>query len=755
MALAGGMLTLLDLLACFLRLGFLNMLKAHLNHKTVRAQIVDKAAVNGSGADSAIWRHFLSAKNDCLEERPFSEESTPIDTVWAFCSRAHRLYRELPALGTRTFLEFRKVNETDRFPAKIYGATKWLTYAQVEAKAKAFGSALRELGMVPQTFGPNETFESDPGANTILLYEDTCAEWFIAAQGAHSQAIAVATAYATLGVESVQQAVDEGGVETILCNRTNVTKLLEFKEKGHMKTLKNIIYTDLNIPQQERQKKLPSSANVKVHCFDDLIQSAPPREITPPRPHHCAVLMYTSGSTGKPKGIVCLHKQLVSLMGALQKQINLQEHESLIGYLPLAHIFEMQMEFFAFGFGGTIGYADTKTLTGGPMKCMQEIDGQLVPKGALEEFRPTIMGAVPKVWEVIKSGAEAKIAAGGPAKVQLFNTALSVKKSAIVQGRPTPLWDLVVFNKFKTIVGGRLRLAVSGGGAIQPSVQEWVRAVFGCPLVQGYGLTETCAGLTVQMPDDWRTGVCGSPLPTCDVLLASCPDITDCVSKPYMTDDTVHHIDAETTIAVKGRGEVWTKGNNVTLGYYKMPAQTKEAWTDDGWFKTGDIAVMLPDGSLKIVDRKKNLAKLKGGEYVALEKMNLALKTASFVHKDSGGVCVFADDTIDRPIALVQIIDDVIKEKAAALGISGSIEEICNNDAMRKKIKEEINAVGKSQGCTGVLEQLSDVTLLHEGRAWSPDDGTLTATLKLVPNAIKAKCLADITAMKKRVGATM
>lgn len=505
---------------------------------------------------------------------------------------------------------------------------------------------------------------------------------------------------------------------------------------------------------------------MQVHHYDDMIKRGgeQPLEVTPPQPHHCAVLMYTSGSTGKPKGIVCLHQHLVSLLGALAVQVGVGEGERLVGYLPLAHIFEMQMEYFSFGWGGTIGYADPKSLTGGTGKCMMQTPaGDLEPRGALEEYGPTALGAVPKVWEVIMSGAKAKVAAGGADKEFLFDLALWWKKMAMPQWRYTPLFDLLVFRKFKKTLGGRLRLAVSGGGAIGEEVQAWVRTVFGCPLVQGYGLTETCAGLTVQMPDDFRVGIAGSPLPTCDVLVASCPDLCDNDGMPYMADDTRHG-----AVTVRGRGEVWVRGNNVTRGYYKMPEATADAWTMDGWFRTGDVAVMLPDGSLRIVDRKKSIVKLKAGEYVALDKMNNALKTADIVNKDNGGVCVVADDSLDRPICLVQVDEAQLTALAKKLSASATrrppslqpvhtsdgadavtdIPSMCRSRTLRDAVKQQLLTAGKRQGLTSPLEQIAAVALLHDEQAWTPENGCMTATQKLVPRKIKAVCAAEIKALK-------
>merc|ERR1711988_393036 len=155
---------------------------------------------------------------------------------------------------------------------------------------------------------------------------------------------------------------------------------------------------------------------------------------------------------------------------------------------------------------------------------------------------------------------------------------------------------------------------------------------------------------------------------------------------------------------------------------------------EDGFFMTGDIGMVLPDGSLKIIDRKKNLVKLKGGEYVALEKMNQAFGNSPFVNKEHGGTCAYADDTLDRPVCLVQADEQAIMDKAKELGVSGDFASVCSNEKITKVVLDSLNSEGKKAGLPA-LETLKGVCLLT--KPWSPEDGTLTATLKLVPSRVK------------------
>jgi long-chain acyl-CoA synthetase len=244
-----------------------------------------------------------------------------------------------------------------------------------------------------------------------------------------------------------------------------------------------------------------------------------------------------------------------------------------------------------------------------------------------------------KIWDTIKKGLLAKVALSSPVAQVLVHTALKWRAFAVKYGLDTPLFNVLVFKKFKKAVGGNLRWALSGGGPLNGEVQAFIRTAFDIPLIQGYGLTETCAGLTIQAEDDERPVVAGVPIPSAEVKVVSTPDVCDKGGIPYLSTDRT---DVEGN-AVWGRGEVMVRGGNVTSGYYMMPDKTKEVFLDDGWFATGDIGQFLEDGSIRIVDRKKNLVKLKSGEYVRLEAMEMVYGNSDFVDAIAGGICCYAE----------------------------------------------------------------------------------------------------------------
>lgn len=167
------------------------------------------------------------------------------------------------------------------------------------------------------------------------------------------------------------------------------------------------------------------------------------------------------------------------------------------------------------------------------------------------------------------------------------------------------------------MVGGRLKAVISGGGPLSSGTQTWVRAALCKTFVQGYGLTESNGATCVQDLFDPRDGIAGAPLSSVELKLNSVKDVVDTTGSPYLVSDTEHVVEKEggrISIPCIGRGELWIRGGTVAHGYFKLPEKTASEFTKDGWFKTGDICMWTKDGSVKIVDRLKNLVKLRGGE---------------------------------------------------------------------------------------------------------------------------------------------
>jgi len=627
-------------------------------------------------------------------------------TLYDLVKDAFEKYAEKKCMGTREYLGQHSPK------VKKFGGVSWKTYGEVGFEAHKFGAALREAGVLP---APEETtLQKFTSPCSVAIFENTCAEWMIAAQGAFTQSIIVTTIYATLGIEAVIGAINDGEISAIVCNKCNVGLIMS--RIKDMSSLKTVIYTSSMVAPDDVFDIPDAPKGVDIVSFEDFTQSGdtskyPP---TPPKADTTAVIMYTSGSTGKPKGVVLTHKHVVACSASVYYLLPTYDDDVYISYLPLAHIMELMGEFLFLSKGVTLVYADPKTLT----------SKGSYPQGALEVFSPTLMVAVPKIWDSVKKGVEAKISLASPVSQFLVKTAFQARAFAQKNGFDTPLFKKLVFKKFAAALGGRMRYALSGGGALNSEVQDFTRTCFGVTIVQGYGLTETCAGLTIQATDDIRSGIAGVPIPSVEIKLESTPEILDRAGQPYLISDTKDHEGSP----VFGRGEILAKGNNVAVGYYMMEEKTKEEFTDDGFFHTGDIGQFMSDGSIRIVDRKKNLVKLKGGEYIALENMEMVYGNSAFVDAVNGGICCYGDGDMDRPVAFMQLQEDYVLKYAKDNGISGTFEELKKSDAIQKAVLDDMKKEAKKGDLTS-LEKLIAVSFMNE--PWTPENGCLTAANKL------------------------
>ncbi|EER16633.1 Long-chain-fatty-acid--CoA ligase, putative [Perkinsus marinus ATCC 50983] len=538
---------------------------------------------------------------------------------------------DFPALGVREFLGYKDVGE--RFPVKMFGKTNWTTFSQLGSNLRAMGAYLRSIGNHAQPHTGNT--DDCQGACSVIMFEDTCDAWITTAMGAWSQDMFISTVYGTLGPDAVAQSIQESSATTIFCNRKNVGKLIA--KKDDMPTLKHIIYTNWNIDPKDCKENLTGfqDSGISVIEYYDALKIG-----------NGIVDKYPMN---KPKGVVMPHKSIRFTIATVIPLVidYFPEHFTHLAYLPLAHIYELAVHVGVLSMGGHIGYADPHTITRAGAR----------PTGALEEFKPHLIMGVPKIFEVIMKGAKAKFANLPQWKREIAAAALDYKYQAMTSGRSTPLFDLILFNKIKAAFGGNVSVVLSGGGALSAEVQRFCLSVFSCPVIQGYGLTETCAGGCISLMEDTRGSNVGPPEPGIEVMLRSCidddgePEVLDKAGLPYLSKDTM---DAEGSPCL-GRGEVMIRGPSASKCYYKLPELTVKSYLPNGWFKTGDVGEWLPDGTLRIIDRVKNLVKLKGGEYIALENMESIYGGSEYVNALAGGVMVFGDCTMDRPVALVQV----------------------------------------------------------------------------------------------------
>nr|WDS49683.1 cyl-CoA synthetase long chain family member 1 transcript variant 1 [Sus scrofa] len=322
------------------------------------------------------------------------------------------------------------------------------------------------------------------------------------------------------------------------------------------------------------------------------------------------------------------------------------------------------------------------------------------PKGAMITHRNVVSdcSAFVKVTEIFGQ-------ANTTLKRWLLDFASKRKEAELRSGiiRNNSLWDKLIFHKIQSSLGGKVRLMVTGAAPVSATVLTFLRAALGCQFYEGYGQTECTAGCSLTVPGDWTAGHVGAPMP-CSLI-----KLVDVEEMNYL--------------AAKGEGEVCVKGPNVFQGYLKDPAKTAEALDKDGWLHTGDIGKWLPNGTLKIIDRKKHIFKLAQGEYIAPEKIeNIYLRSEPvaqvFVHGESLQAFL---------IAIVVPDVETLGHWAQKRGFVGSFEELCRNKDVKKAILEDMLRLGRDAGLKS-FEQVRGISLHPE--LFSIDNGLLTPTMK-------------------------
>jgi len=265
---------------------------------------------------------------------------------------------------------------------------------------------------------------------------------------------------------------------------------------------------------------------------------------------------------------------------------------------------------------------------------------------------------------------------------------------------------MIIFNKFKEIFGGRVRFIISGGAPLSSECSKLLRICFGIPVIQGYALTETTGGATIQELDDNGIGVVGPPIPNVQIRLIDVPEMNYSSKDPNPS------------------GEILIRGPTVSVGYFEEKEKTDEVYKD-GWFYSGDIGRILPNGTLKIIDRKKNLIKPPHGEYIAVERLESVYKNCIYVEN----ICVYASSEKNELLAFISPNKKNLTALANKEKINfDSFEHLCENQDIRKLVVADLSKVANQSGLRSI-EKINSVKLYPE--EWTPENGMLTAAMKI------------------------
>lgn len=642
----------------------------------------------------------IPRRNRFAKDELILKPSAEVSTIYENFRRAAAKFGNAKAIGSRklvkTHVENKKVKkivdgkeqEVDKkWTYYEMSGYEYLSFTEYEQLALAAASGLRHLGLKKD--------------DKMHLYGATSAHWLAMSHAASAQSIPIVTAYDTLGEEGLRHSLAQTGSIAIFLDPNLIPVLTKVIKDAP--AIKYLIYnTEPPLKEADLDKLKEANAELKIISFDELVKSGKdnPVDPVPPSPEDLACIMYTSGSTGPPKGVTIKHKSVVAAMAGVQSVVApfLSPADANLTYLPQSHIFEYMFENVTLFWGATMGYGNPRTLS--DTSCRN-------CKGDIREFRPTILIGVPAVWESIKKGIIAKVNSGSFIVKNMFWGAMSLKGTLLSAGLPgAGVLDSIVFKKLKDATGGRLRIAFNGGGPVSVDTVKFISYAI-TPMIQGYGLTETCAMGAIQDPLEWNPYTLGD-VPGCvEVKLVDFPD-----AGYFSTNNPP-------------QGEIWIRGEPVTEGYWKNEQETKEAITEDGWFMTGDIGQFDKNGHLAIIDRKKNLVKTQNGEYIALEKLESVYLSCAAVSR----ICVYAQQDKVKPIAVVVPVEATLQKLASANNLkAGSLEEMVHDKKLNEIVLKELQKQGKEGGLSGI-EIIDGVVLVED--EWTPQNGFLTPAQKL------------------------
>jgi long-chain acyl-CoA synthetase len=553
-------------------------------------------------------------------------------------------------------------------------------------------AAVEEISMGLRTLG------IDKGDKVAILSENR-PEWAMADLAILCAGAADAPIYSTLTPPQVLYILSDSGAKAVFVSTAEQAAKVT-QERPHLASLEHMIRFDpAPAPGTLSLEELRAKGKEALAADPDAVR----RRAAEVKSDDLATLIYTSGTTGDPKGVMLTHGNLVHNVLAAAKVFPMVGPEwTALSFLPLCHSFERTAGHnFMLYVGATIAYAESV---------------EKVPENMLE-VRPTVMCSVPRLYEKMYARVNEKVASDPPLRQKIFRWAIGVGgevfRHRLARTEPGALLklrfalaDRLVFSKIKQRTGGRLQLFISGGAPLAREIAEFFGSA-GMLVCEGYGLTETSPVITCNRPDRLKPGTVGLPLEHVEVKIAE-------------------------------DGEILTRGPHVMKGYYGKPEATAEAIDEAGWFHTGDIGLIDPDGFLVITDRKKDIIVTSGGKNIAPQPIENRLKTNRFFTE-----VVMIGNRRNFASALVVPNFDALEAWVRVKGMTvGGRQELVRRPEV---IEHYMHLINQMTPDLAQFEKIKKIALLT--REFSQDAGELTPTLKVKRRVVEERYKAMIDKM--------
>ncbi|KAJ6338625.1 hypothetical protein OIU76_008150 [Salix suchowensis] len=654
--------------------------------KEFSAQVEEgRGGKDGKPSVGPVYRNLLS-KN---EYPPLDRDVT---TSWDLFSLSAKKYAGNKMLGWRRFVD-----------GKV-GPYVWKTYQEVYDEVLKISSALRASG-------------AEAGCR-VGIYGSNCPQWIVAMEACSARSLVCVPLYDTIGPRAVNYIIDHAEIDFVFVQDKKVKELLNPDCTSAQRLKAIVCFTSLT----EEEKDRAAQMGIKSYSWEEYLCMGKenPSEIFPPQSFNICTIMYTSGTSGDPKGVVILHETVAAFVRGIdlfmeQFEDKMTPDDVYLSFLPLAHVLDRMIEEYFFRKGASVGYYH------GDLNALRD---------DLMELKPTCLAGVPRVFEKIQEGIKKALQELSPLRRQIFDALYRYKLGWMNRGYKqkyaSPLADLLAFRKVKARLGGRLRLVICGGASLSTEVEEFLRVTCCAFVIQGYGLTESCGPATMGFPDEMcMLGTVGAAAVYNELCLEEVPEMGyDPLGNPPC-------------------GEICLRGKTLFSGYYKNPELTRESMKD-GWFHTGDIGEILPNGVIKIIDRKKNLIKLSQGEYIALEYLENVYNNTPIVED----IWIYGDTGKSTLVAVVVLHEENTKSWAYLNGHMGSFTELCSLHQLQKFVLSELKITAERNKLKG-FEHIKGVIL--ECCLFDIERDLVTATLKKKRNKLVSHYRLEIDELYQKL----
>lgn len=651
-------------------------------------------------------------RNGIIREFPVSgaDPTQPVTTIYDCFEVTHKAHPDYKCLGYRPVLSG---NVEDPPTLEFAREYIWQTYAEVAQRRLNIGSAIQALF--------DEGVAGGGQLPTVGTWTINRPEWELIDMALNAYSKVGVALYSTLGKDAVEYIINHSEITIVFVAARNMETMLNLAPK--CSNLRVIVSIDiLNQSSEERVREELKKYDIRFLTLEELEASGKSKPLPPqlPSPDTIATICYSSGTTSNPKGVVLTHWNLTSSAIAFSQGFTFASQEpnlALISYLPLAHIVGRIVEYTAFLLGLKIGY-----YSGDPLKLIEDC----------QILKPSIFPAVPRILNRIAMRMQA-VKAEASLKGLVFRLALGTKVARVQRDGYAHhwFWDLLLFNKLKAVLGGKVEYICSGAAPVVPDVLYMLRASFGCEVLEGWGLTETCGAGARSLPrDPTSAGTVGIVSNNAEVKLVDVPSLG------YSTEDKPNP-----------RGELCVRGPSVFQEYYKEPGLTAQVKDADGWFHTGDVGEVDNQLRIKVIDRVKNVMKLSQGEYVAVEKVENGYATCPviaqlFVYGQSSQ-SYLVGLLVPEPPAFAKLATQVLGKQVTEEN-TDEMKAASTDDRVKKEVANLMDAATKESGLQG-FEKVKKFEIILE--PFSTDNGMMTPTFKLRRKEIESHYKDSLSAL--------